>query len=182
MAQDITRDFRNLVEQKYKGLGDARRTKLGRQSHPAPGDTQVDGAAPFMQTYMKEAHTIVSHVLLLFTLLTRSEKLQQVASLTRMIAAVRRAYLDVHARIPPVTRQVMRALDTTGVDTLADIKYFTNAERDQIDAQAQIILARCADHVHDMETLEKRAPLASSPSRTVAEPIHRSRGARRPTF
>jgi syntaxin 18 len=158
MAQDITRDFKELIEQKGKSHGENRRTKFGRQSHLTPGDTHVDGAPPFMQAYMKEAHTIVSHVLLLFTLLTRDEKLQQVASLTRMLAAVRRAYLDVHARIPPVTRQVGRALDTTNVDSWTDIKYFTNAERDQIDVQAQNILARCADHVHDMETMEKRAP------------------------
>ena len=110
---------------------------------------------------MKEAHTIVSHSLLLFTVLTRGEKLQQVAFLTRMLAAVRRAYLDVHARIPPVTRQV--GLDTTNVDTWTDIKYFTNSERDQIDVQAQNILTRCADRVHDMETLEKRTPRFSFP-------------------
>lgn len=81
--------------------------------------------------------------------------LQQIASLTRMLAAVRRAYLDVHARPPPLTRQAVRVLDSTGVDALADIKYFTNAERDQIDVQARQILARCADRVRDMETLEK---------------------------
>jgi syntaxin 18 len=83
--------------------------------------------------------------------------LQQIGSLTRILAAVRRAYLDVHARLPPVTRQGARALDTTGVDAWADVKYFTNAERDQIDVQARQILARCAERVHDMETLEKRA-------------------------
>ena len=76
-----------------------------------------------------------------------------------MLAAVRRAYLDVHARLPPVTRQAVRMLDTTGVDAWADIKHFTNAERDQIDVQAQKILARRADRVHDMEKLEKRTSL-----------------------
>jgi len=119
----------------------------------------MDGAPPFMQVYMKEAYTIVSQLFcfsLLPLLLTR-EKLQQIGSLTRMLAAVRRAYLDVHARVPPVTRQTVRALDTTGVDAWVDIKYFTNAERDQIDVQARQILARCAERVHDMETLEKRA-------------------------
>jgi len=168
MAQDITRDFKDLVEQKRKGPGETKRTKYGSQSHLAPGDTHVDGVPPFMQAYMKEANTIVSHVLLLFTLLTRDEKLKQVASLSRMLAAVRRAYLDVHARIPPVARQVGRALDTSSVDTWTDIKYFTNAERDQIDVQAQNILARCADRVHDMETLEKRAPRPSSPTYLIA--------------
>jgi hypothetical protein len=75
----------------------------------------------------------------------------------------------------------VRALDTTGVDAWADIKYFTNAERDQIDVQAQNILARCADRVHDMETLEKRALPAFSPY-TLPSGLtwsHRSRGARR---
>jgi syntaxin 18 len=100
-----------------------------------------------------------------------------------MLAAVRRAYLDVHARIPPVTRQVGRALDTTNVDPWMDMKFFTNSERDQIDVQAQNILARCADHVHDMEMLEKRAPLPPLPTPyTVAKPVHRPRGARRSTF
>jgi syntaxin 18 len=73
-----------------------------------------------------------------------------------MLAAVRRAYLDVHARPPPAARQNVRILDATGVDAWADIKFFTNAERDQIDIQARTILARCADHVRDMESLEKR--------------------------
>jgi hypothetical protein len=67
MAQDITGDFQNIVDQKRKGLGETRRGKLGRLSHPTPGDSQVDGAPPFMQAYMKEAYTIVSHVLFLFT-------------------------------------------------------------------------------------------------------------------
>ena len=62
MAQDITRDFRDLVEKKGKGPVETRRAKIGRKSHLTPGDTLVDGAPPFMQAYMKEAHTIVSHV------------------------------------------------------------------------------------------------------------------------
>ena len=156
MAHDITGEFRIFVDQRRKGLGDSRRTKSGKQPHPTPGDTQTDGAPPFMQAYMKEAYTIVSHYRILFPLLLTREKLQQIGSLTRILAAVRRAYLDVHARIPPVTRQAVRALDTTGADAWADIKYFTNAERDQIDVQARHILARCADRVHDMETLERR--------------------------
>jgi hypothetical protein len=67
MAQDITVDFRNVVEQKCNSLGDTRRSKLGRPSHPPPGDTQLDDAPPFMQAYMKEAYMIVSHVQLLFS-------------------------------------------------------------------------------------------------------------------
>ncbi|KAI0263725.1 hypothetical protein BC834DRAFT_885253, partial [Gloeopeniophorella convolvens] len=101
--------------------------KPARAPHCVPGDTQVDGATPFMQVYMKETHTIVKS-----------------CTLTRMLAAVRRAYLNVHARPPPLARQTPY------------IKYLTNGERDQIDMEARTILARCADRVRDMETLEKR--------------------------
>ncbi|KAH9017613.1 hypothetical protein EDB85DRAFT_2015353 [Lactarius pseudohatsudake] len=140
MAHNITEQFRALVNQNRKEHGDSRRTKLRQPSHLIPGEARVDGAPPFMQAYMKEASTILQHI----------------TSLTRMLTAVRRAYLDVHARPPPATRQTVRALDTTGVDAWADIKFFTNAERDQIDMQARTILARCADRVRGMESLEKQ--------------------------
>ncbi|KAH8995816.1 hypothetical protein EDB86DRAFT_1066930 [Lactarius hatsudake] len=140
MAHNITEQFRALVNQNRKEHGDSRRTKLRQTSHLIPGEARVDGAPPFMQAYMKEASTILQHI----------------TSLTRMLTAVRRAYLDVHARPPPATRQTVRALDTTGVHAWADIKFFTNAERDQIDMQARTILARCADLVRGMESLEKQ--------------------------
>ncbi|KAF8265332.1 hypothetical protein EI94DRAFT_1804568 [Lactarius quietus] len=140
MAHDITEEFRTIVNQLHKERGDSRRTKLKRSSHLIPGEARVDGAPPFMQAYMREGYTILQHI----------------TSLTRMLAAVRRAYLDVHGRPPPATRQTVRAFDATGVDAWADIKFFTNAERDQIDMQARTILARCADHVRDMESLEKQ--------------------------
>ena len=70
-----------------------------------------------MQAYLKEAYTIVSRVTLCFVYpFLTCEKLQQVSSLTRILAAVQRAYLDVHARLSPATRQAMRVLDTTGGD------------------------------------------------------------------
>jgi len=184
MAHDITGDFRIIVNQKRNTIGDSVRSNRGRPSHPAPGDSQLDGAPPFMQAYMKEAYTVVSHRLFLRPLVLTREKLQHITSLTRMFASVRRAYLDVHARQPPVTRQAVRPLDTNGVDAWADIKYLSNAERDQLDVQARKILASCADHVHDLETLEKRTlftPRHHTPSR-AAELGHRAGGARRTIF
>ena len=156
MAHDITEDFRSIVHQQHKEHGDSRRIKLRPRSHLIPGEARVDGAPPFMQAYMKEGYTIVSHHPQLLIQTLTFGKLQHITSLTRMLTAVRRAYLDVHARLPPATRQTVRMLDTTGMDAWADIKFFTNAERDQIDMQARTILARCADHVRDMESLEKR--------------------------
>ena len=69
MAHDITGEFRTFVGQKRKSPGDSRWAKPGRQPHPAPGDTLVDGTPPFMQAYMKEAYTIVSHHRLSFRFL-----------------------------------------------------------------------------------------------------------------
>ncbi len=180
MAHDITEQFRVIVHLKRKEHGDSRRTTPRRPSHLIPGEARVDGAPPFMQAYMKEANTIVSYHPCLLTRSLTLEKLQHITSLTRMLAAVRRAYLDVHARPPPATRQVVRALDTTGVDAWADIKFFTNAERDQIDMQARTILARCADLVRGMESLEKRECGSHTLSHTrVAELGLRSSRARR---
>ena len=156
MVHDITEQFRTIVHQLRKEHGDSRRTKHRRPPHLIPGETRVEGAPPFMQVYMKEGYTIVSHHPRLLTLFLTFEKLQHITSLTRMLTAVRRAYLDVHARPPPAARQPVRVLDATSVDAWADIKFFTNAERDQIDIQARMILTRCADHVRDMESLEKR--------------------------
>ncbi len=170
MAHDITEIFRAIVLQKRKEHGDSKRTKRTRPPHLIPGEARVDGAPPFIQTYMKEAYTIVSRHPGLLTRFLTFEKLQHIASLTRMLGAVRRAYLDVHARHPPATRQTVRALDSTSVDAWADIKFFTNAERDQIDLQARTILARCADRVRGMESLEKREfPHALFPHVRMAE-------------
>lgn len=45
----------------------------------------------------------------------------------------------------------------TGIDEMwKDVKYLSNEERDQIDLQVRMILARCAQKVRDMEELEKR--------------------------
>ncbi|KAI0295329.1 hypothetical protein B0F90DRAFT_1751853, partial [Multifurca ochricompacta] len=91
--------------------------KLGRPSHVVPGDALIDGAS--MQAYTKEPYTIVSH------------RSCNILPLTRMLAAVRRAYPDVHARPP------------CGLDAWGDVKLFTNAERDLIDMQARTIPAYC---------------------------------------
>jgi len=77
-----------------------------------------------------------------------------------MLGAVRRPYLDVHARPPPI-RQAPRGGDVQSAEEFdrmwADVKYLSNEERDQIDMQARIVLARCTERVKTMEALEKRA-------------------------
>ena len=74
-----------------------------------------------------------------------------------MLANIRKPYLDVHARPPPVSRQATRSIDPNDEKAWADIKYLSNEERDQIDLQARIVLSRCADRVKEMERIEKRS-------------------------
>ncbi|KAI0049291.1 hypothetical protein FA95DRAFT_1538576 [Auriscalpium vulgare] len=140
---DQTVQFRDLVGQKRKEAPDLKRRKLNRPPRHVPGDPHVEGGLPFLQEYMREAHNILNHI----------------NTLTRMLANIRRPYLDVHARLPPLSRQDARTLDlSAGDQTWADIRHLTNEERDQIDLQARIILSRCADRVKDLEALERLDP------------------------
>lgn len=78
-----------------------------------------------------------------------------------MIASVRKAYLNLDARNPPLSRQASRTIDLGSSDqqSWANIKHLTNEERDQIDLQARVILSRCSERIKQMEALERRKPL-----------------------
>ena len=78
-----------------------------------------------------------------------------IGTLSRMLSNIRKPYLDVHARPPPLARQA-RVLDPSDEKMWSDVKYLSNEERDQIDMQARIVLSKCADRVKEMEALEKR--------------------------
>ena len=74
-----------------------------------------------------------------------------------MLTSVRKAYLNVDTRNPPLLRQTNRTIDIAGGDqSWGDIRNLTNEERDQIDLQARVILSRCKDRVAQLEELEKR--------------------------
>lgn len=74
-----------------------------------------------------------------------------------MLSSVRKAYLNVDSRNPPLLRQTQRTIDISGGDQLwSDLRNLTNEERDQIDLQARVILSRCKDRVAQLEELEKR--------------------------
>jgi syntaxin 18 len=75
-----------------------------------------------------------------------------------MLTNVRKPYLSVDSRNPPLSRHAARNIDLASSDqSWSDIRHLTNEERDQIDLQARVILTRCADRVREMEALEKRA-------------------------
>ena len=81
-----------------------------------------------------------------------------------MLASVKKPYLNLDARSPPLLRQASRNIDLSGAEqqSWANIKHLTNEERDQIDLQARVILSRCKDRVSQLEELEKRESLCTS--------------------
>ncbi|KAL1738972.1 hypothetical protein HDZ31DRAFT_10264, partial [Schizophyllum fasciatum] len=81
--------------------------------------------------------------------------LEHIRTLTRMLASVRKPYLNVDARTSPLSRQGTRTIDLGRTESWGVIKQLTNEERDQIDLQARVILSRCADRVKEMEALER---------------------------
>jgi syntaxin 18 len=74
-----------------------------------------------------------------------------------MLANIRKAYLNIDFRNPPLSRQGSRGIDLEASDqSWSGMRHLSNEERDQIDMQARVILSRCADRVKEMEALEKR--------------------------
>lgn len=75
-----------------------------------------------------------------------------------MLASIRKPYLSVDARNPPMLRQQTRTIDLgNGDQAWSNIKHLTDHERDQIDLQAKVVLSRCSDRVKELEALEKSA-------------------------
>lgn len=158
-ASDRTLDFRKVVEEKENGLSDAKRRKIVRTSR---NDVGRDGRAQLGKDYIAEAYIIVSILLhgiakLLYELNNASIQLNHIDTLIRMLASIRKPYLNVDSRNTPLSRNTSRNINLDDTDSSwANIRHLTNEERDQIDLQARVILTRCADRVKEMEVLEKR--------------------------
>ncbi len=74
-----------------------------------------------------------------------------------MLSSIRKPYLSVDSRNPPLSRHQSRTIDISGGEqSWATIRHLTNEERDQIDLQARVVLTRCSDRVKEMEVIEKR--------------------------
>lgn len=81
-----------------------------------------------------------------------------IKTLSQMLSSIRKAYLNLDTRVSPLSRQGSRNVDFTnesGEVPWSSLRYLTNEERDQIDLQTRMILAKCADKVKEMEILEK---------------------------
>ncbi|KAG8734395.1 hypothetical protein FRC11_002337 [Ceratobasidium sp. 423] len=96
----------------------------------------------FARQYLTEAYTILNHL----------------RTLTQLLSSVRRPYLNVdpnnHFRPAANTRNI--DLNSMNSDAWTNVKSLTNAERDQLDLQANVILTKCAQRVRELELLEKQ--------------------------
>ncbi|KAF7794533.1 hypothetical protein EIP86_005667 [Pleurotus ostreatoroseus] len=137
-AIDRTAEFREVLSDVQRGLPEAKRRKVQKSSPDASRDAQL----VLNKEYLAEGYAILNHI----------------NTLARMLAAVRKAYLNVDARNPPLHRHAVRNIDIGGSDqqSWASVKHLTNEERDQIDMQARVILSRCSERIREMEALEKR--------------------------
>ncbi|KAL1944238.1 hypothetical protein VTO73DRAFT_3423 [Trametes versicolor] len=145
-ATPRTSEFRELVREKERGVPEAKRRKLSRPSkRSTPEGERLE---TLNKEYVKEAYVVLSHI----------------STLARMLVSVRKAYLNVDSRSPPMLRPTSRTIDIVGGDqSWGDLRHLTNEERDQIDLQARVILSRCKDRVAQLEDLEKkRVELAAS--------------------
>ncbi|CAK5262731.1 unnamed protein product [Mycena citricolor] len=132
-CSDRTADFRQVARDKENQLPQTKRRKTTRPG--AEHDTEVISG----KEYVAEAYVVLDHI----------------TTLTRMLASIRRPYLNVDSR--PATHQTPKTLDLeSGESSWASIRSLSNQERDQIDLQTRVILTRCADRVKEMEALEKR--------------------------
>ncbi|KAL0949724.1 hypothetical protein HGRIS_009764 [Hohenbuehelia grisea] len=134
-ASNRTSEFKQILQEKEKGFSGA----AGRRP---PNFAHRDGDdAALGKEYIKEAYVILSHI----------------DTLAKMLSNIRRPYLSMDSRNPPLGRHGSRNIDLNASDqSFTSIKHLTNEERDQIDMQARVILSRCADRVKEMEALEKR--------------------------
>ncbi|KAJ7276297.1 snare protein syntaxin 18/UFE1 [Mycena haematopus] len=135
-SSDRTHDFRQVIREKENELPAAKRRKTTKQTNGAERDPQISSG----KEYVTEAYVILNHI----------------DTLTRMLANIRRPYLNVDSRAVPTYRQPARNLDLDASDSWNAFRHLSNQERDQIDLQARVILTRCADRVKELEALEKR--------------------------
>ncbi|KAH9943352.1 snare protein syntaxin 18/UFE1 [Epithele typhae] len=134
-----TSEFRQAVDEKERAIPEAKRRKLSRS--PKRLTPESERLEALNKEYTKEAYNVLSHI----------------GTLSRMLSSVRKAYLNVDARNPPMLRQTSRTIDLAGVEqSWGDLRNLTNEERDKIDLQARVILSRCKDRVAQLEELEKR--------------------------
>ncbi|KAJ2916405.1 hypothetical protein MD484_g3958, partial [Candolleomyces efflorescens] len=136
---DRTNEFTQVLHEKRCDIPEAKKRKLGHPKSPSPSQESSEVASG--KEYINEAYTVLNHI----------------NTLNRMLASIRKAYLNVDSRTSPLSRQGSRNLDfSEGEAAWSNIRHLSNEERDQIDLQARVIIQRCSTRVKEMEALEKR--------------------------
>ncbi|KZT71581.1 hypothetical protein DAEQUDRAFT_687556 [Daedalea quercina L-15889] len=140
-----TLEFRQLVNEKGNVFPDPKRRKRSKR---ASADRQREGDELLNRQYITDSYSVLNHII----------------SLARMVSSIRKAYLNVDPRHAPLSRHSPRTIDLGSSDqSWSNIKYLTDAERDQIDLQARVILSRCSERVKELEVVEtRRAELVAS--------------------
>lgn len=134
VVNDLTPQLRELVA-RYSSPGTKRRRNTRRKDEI--NDTQMI----LNNEYLQEAHNILNHI----------------RNLSRMLSSIRGAYLDMNSNPGYSTRQSNRNIELDGSEgSWSSLRHLTNEERDQIDLQAKMIIAKCADRLRQMEELEKK--------------------------
>ncbi|KAF8708969.1 SNARE-complex protein Syntaxin-18 N-terminus, partial [Rhizoctonia solani] len=132
-----TEEFLACVRECASRMPDAKK----RRANVSKLSSEVEEDA-FARQYLTEAYTILNHL----------------KTLGQLLSTVRRPYLNVdpnnHFRSTSSTRNI--DLNNMNSDAWANIKSLTNAERDQLDLQANVILTKCAQRVRELEQLEKQ--------------------------
>ncbi|OSX60365.1 hypothetical protein POSPLADRAFT_1182889 [Postia placenta MAD-698-R-SB12] len=138
-------ELRDLIREKQDALPETKRRRIAPRR---AADGQREGQDRLNKEYTAEAYVILNHI----------------HTLNRMLAAVRKPYLNLDSRHAPLSRQSSRTIDLGSADqSWANIRHLSNEERDQIDLQARVILSRCSERVRELEAVEKRrAELAAS--------------------
>jgi len=151
---DRTVDFRDAVEARRAVIPEAKRRNFSRRSQDTPGRMEKE--------YLSEGYKIVRCLNYLYVqnrLIKRLfQQFHHIRKLAQMLSSIRLAYLNLDGRVQPPSRLRPRNVDFTsesGEVPWSSLRYLTNEERDQIDLQTRMILAKCADKVKEMEILEK---------------------------
>lgn len=146
MAVDRTEEFRHCIREFQASSPSKLPRKQSRNGHGAQADEQLSKATAI--AYMQDAYTILKHI----------------QALTRVLAVIKRPYLNVEVNDMVSSRDSAAVVDLMADGSaLASLKHLSSQQRDQVDLQAKMIITKCAERVRGMEQVEKhRAELAAS--------------------
>ncbi|CAG7848448.1 SubName: Full=Related to syntaxin 18 {ECO:0000313/EMBL:CCA71220.1} [Serendipita indica DSM 11827] len=143
---DRTPEFRQCLQDVQATLNIHNASKPRKPATSPERNDQLSRATA--SAYMQDAYTILRHI----------------QALSKVLAVIRRPYLNVEVNDMVSTRDASAVVDLmTDGASLGALKYLTSQQRDQVDLQAKMIISRCAERVRAMEQVEQnREQLATS--------------------